>query len=97
MKKSILSLAIAVALMGTAPSQAATSDVDPEVRAQIEALKAEIQKIDDLKAQMEALEKRLAESEAKAEAAAVERWWSQPRWQDTKRVYSGTFVGRMNE
>ena len=24
-----------------------------------------------------------------SEAAAVERWWSQPRWQHTKRVYSG--------
>lgn len=26
----------------------------------------------------------------KNEAAAIERWWSQPRWQHTKRVYSGT-------
>lgn len=29
--------------------------------------------------------------EIKSEAAAVERWWSQPRWQHTKRVYSGAF------
>jgi len=35
--------------------------------------------------------------ELKAEAAAVERWWSQPRWQHTKRVYSGTFVVWTNE
>ena len=26
----------------------------------------------------------------KAEAAQIEQWWSSPRWQDTKRVYSGT-------
>ena len=25
------------------------------------------------------------------EAAAMERWWAQPRWQHTKRVYSGTY------
>jgi hypothetical protein len=24
------------------------------------------------------------------EAAMIERWWSQPRWKHTKRVYSGT-------
>jgi hypothetical protein len=29
--------------------------------------------------------------ELKNEAAAIERWWSQPRWQHTKRVYSGTY------
>jgi hypothetical protein len=28
----------------------------------------------------------------KAEAAQIEQWWSSPRWQDTKRVYSGTYV-----
>ena len=27
----------------------------------------------------------------KAEAARIEAWWATPRWQDTKRVYSGTF------
>jgi hypothetical protein len=27
----------------------------------------------------------------KAEAAQIEQWWSSPRWQDTKRVYSGTY------
>jgi hypothetical protein len=26
-----------------------------------------------------------------AEAAQIEQWWSSPRWQDTKRVYSGTY------
>jgi len=30
--------------------------------------------------------------ELQSEASAVERWWSQPRWQHTKRVYSGTYV-----
>jgi hypothetical protein len=25
-----------------------------------------------------------------AEAASIEQWWSNPRWQHTKRVYSGT-------
>lgn len=67
MKKSILSLAIAVALMGPAASQAATTAADSELKGQIEALKSEIQKIDDLKAQVEELEKRLATSEAEAE------------------------------
>ena len=28
----------------------------------------------------------------KNEAAAIERWWSQPRWQHTKRVYSGMYI-----
>jgi hypothetical protein len=28
-------------------------------------------------------------SELQQEAAAVEQWWTQPRWQHTRRVYSG--------
>ena len=28
----------------------------------------------------------------KNEADAINRWWSHPRWQHTKRVYSGTFL-----
>jgi hypothetical protein len=29
-------------------------------------------------------------AQLQAEAAAIERWWAQPRWQHTKRIYSGT-------
>jgi hypothetical protein len=29
-------------------------------------------------------------AQLKAEAAALERWWAQPRWKNTKRIYSGT-------
>jgi hypothetical protein len=31
-------------------------------------------------------------AQLQAEAAAIERWWAQPRWQHTKRIYSGTCV-----
>ena len=58
MKTRILSLVIAVALMGPAALQAAT-DADAEIRDQIEALKV----------QAEELEKRLNASEAEAKAA----------------------------
>ena len=27
----------------------------------------------------------------KDEAARIERWWTEPRWKHTQRVYSGAF------
>ena len=30
-------------------------------------------------------------SSLQAEAAQLERWWSEPRWKYTKRVYKGTY------
>jgi hypothetical protein len=34
-------------------------------------------------------------AQLQAEAAAIERWWAQPRWQHTKRIYSGTLLYRV--
>jgi Isocitrate lyase family len=34
-------------------------------------------------------------AQLQAEAAAIERWWAQPRWQHTKRIYSGKCVGHV--
>jgi hypothetical protein len=28
----------------------------------------------------------------KDEAASIERWWKEPRWRHTKRIYSGKFI-----
>lgn len=65
MKNRILPLAIAMALLSPAASQAATDDA--ELRAQVEALKSEISKIEDLKAQVQALEEKIAAADELAE------------------------------
>jgi hypothetical protein len=26
------------------------------------------------------------------EAASIERWWTEPRWRHTKRIYLGKFI-----
>ena len=74
MKINRLSLAVATALLLPALSQAATA-TDADIKAQIEALKAQIAQIDGLKSQVTALEQRLAvaeAAEAKARAAAAD-------------------------
>lgn len=70
MKSRLLTAAVAAALLVPALAAAQQPGSHPELRAQIDALKAEIQKLDALKAQMATLEQRLTESEAKAAAAA---------------------------
>jgi len=69
MKNTTLALAVAASLLVPLTALADTGSADPELRAQIEMLKAEIQKLDGLKSQVAELEKRLAATEADASAA----------------------------
>lgn len=69
MKSRLLAAAVASALLIPTLAAAQQAGGQPDLRAQIDALKAEIQKLDALKAQMATLEQRLTASEARAAAA----------------------------
>lgn len=70
MKTTRLSIAIAAALLVPGLAQGAATAADAEIKAQLEALKAQIAQIDGLKAQVAALEQKLAASDAANAKAA---------------------------
>ena len=70
MKSTKLTLAVALALLAPTLALGAPSGADSEMRAQLEALKAQVAQIDAMKAQIAALEQKLAANEAAAKAAA---------------------------